>query len=102
MTGAKSKSVRAVAVENVRAYDCRECRIHFEAETEFGDAYEFDPDCPRCGDPTGASCFPCRGDARSNGYPFSTPVGSPLQSVILRKCLYPGNVHSGVVPLPAR
>ena len=79
--------------DNVRGYDCRQCKIHFEAETTFGDAVEFDPDCPKCGDPTGFNCIPCFADTRNVG---------PEQIGVQRICLFPDSRHAGIVPIAAR
>lgn len=93
---AKEETASTSTVDKVRGYDCTHCKIHFEAETEYGDAHEFDPDCPKCGDPTGFNCLPCGGDSR-NGDPFPALVGSPLQVVVSGTCLFPSNIHHEVV-----
>lgn len=91
---------RKINHEKVRGYDCTKCGLHFEAETEYGDAYEFDPDCPRCGDPTGFNCRPCGGDPR-NGEPFPAVIGSASdpQVDVRTECMFPDNKHVSIVPL---
>jgi len=82
---------------NVRGYDCRKCKIHFEAETSQGDACEFDPDCPQCGDPTGFDCTPCLGDPR-NVTCAPTSFRGPGEEK--PECLFPRSVRQGIVALP--
>lgn len=84
--------------ENVRGYDCQECKIHFEAETTHGDAHEYDPDCPKCGDPTGFNCIPCFGDPR-NDSSFPAVTGSQAEPVLAKAsgCLFPNSRHQGIV-----
>ena len=89
-----------IVLADVRSYDCNECGIHFDAEISGGDAHEFEPDCPDCGDPTGFNCQPCAGDLRNDSR-FPAVVGSAAnpQLSLLEGCLFPNNKHHEVVSL---